>query len=270
MSVVVGIDGSAQSWAAMQWARSAADLRGTQLEVIIADEELDAETPTTTAEIVARAHEFDANAVIQVVEGEASPALLAAARDAELMVVGSSGLGRLRAFVADSVAAELLGHSTAPVALIRHHPEESAPDRHRIVVGVDERSGAQVLPFAFAEAALRKAELRVVSSWESQILTTFGAAAVPTDAITAQVESELELLLDPLREQYPEVTVSTVVEFGSPAASIANEAAQADVVIVGSDGPGGFARLMVGSIAQSVVHDVQGPVIVVSIVNTEE
>ncbi len=267
MSVVVGIDGSAQSWAAMEWAREAAGLRGSQLEVIIADADLDTEIPTTTADIASRAREFDSEAVVQVVEGEASRALLAAARDAELMVVGSRGLGRLRAFISDSVAAELLGHSHAPVALIRHHPDVAVPTRARVVVGVDERSSAQVLTFAFAEAHLRGAELRVVSSWESQILTTFGAAAVPTDAITAQVESELGLLLDPLRDQYPDLNVSTVVEFGSPAASIVHEAAEADLVIVGSDGPGGFARLVVGSIAQSVVHEVEAPVIVVSVLH---
>ncbi|AZI59256.1 universal stress protein [Nakamurella antarctica] len=273
MSVVVGVDGSSHSWAALTWARQEAALRGMTVEVIIAEEEPDVpedgpEAPSATVESIAhQARERDPEAIVQIVEGNPTRALIAAGRDADLVVVGSAGLSRLHAFVHDSVAPELMGHTHAPLALVR---DPASPGTGRIVVGVDEHTGDQVLGFAFTEAALRGCELRVVSTWESQILTTFGAAAVATADITAQVESAVHAMVAPFQEEYPQVRVSTLVEFGAPAAALVDEAAAADLVIVGADGSGAFARFVVGSVAQQVVHEVSVPVIVISTVRDGE
>lgn len=264
MTIVVGVDGSVESWAALAWGQDAAAARGTDLLVLIAADDLDEADhgrPTTAEHVAGRVAGISPAAAVRIEPGVAADVLLAAAAQADLLVVGNRGLGRLRAFLADSVSDDLIGHTPTPVVLVREGP--SAEKFNRVLVGVDEKAGPQVLPVAFAEAAARGAELRVLSTWEAQILNTFGAAAVSNEALTTQVEGELEAMLIPFQDRFPDVVVSTVVEFGDPVASLTHEAGSADLVVVGS-GPGGLAGLLSGSKAQSLLHELSVPVAVVT------
>ena len=264
MSVVVGVDGSIESWAALAWAKEASHRRSVPLVVVIAADDLvevEDGRPGDPAEIASRTSDLAPEAEVRVVEGIAEDVLLSAALGAQALVIGSRGMARFTAFIADSVSTELIGHTAAPVVLVR---SDAPTSTGRVVVGIDPESGAQVLPFACAEASLRGAQLRVVSTWESSILTTFGATAVSNEAISARISGELEALLIPLQDRYPDLDIATVVEFGDPAAALVDEARQADLVVVGSGKHGAIVGLLRGSVAQTLVHEVTVPVAVVS------
>ncbi|RIJ76741.1 universal stress protein [Nakamurella silvestris] len=265
MSVVVGVDGSQESWAALSWAGDAARQRSTGLTVVIAEHDLaphEDGADTSPESVAVRASELEPTAAVRVVAGTAEEVLTAAAEDADLVVIGSRGLSRIRALISDSVAEDLLGRLDTPLVLVR---QPAAADTGRVVVGVDEKTGTQVLTFAFAEAQRRGADLRVVSTWERQILNTIGANAFANDDISASVEAELEAMLIPFQEQYPSVTVTTLVEFGDPAASLAQESLTADLVVVGAHGQSGLLRILTGSTTQDVIHLVTTPVAVISV-----
>jgi len=269
MTVVVGVDGSDESWSALAWAQSAAEQRGTELTVVIAEHDLaqhDSGAEVSPESVAIRASELAPTAAVRVVPGTAEEVLAAAGDTADLVVVGSRGLSRIRALLSDSVADDLLGRLSCPLVLVRREPTATTG---LIVVGVDESTGPQVLGFAFAEADRRGAQLRAVSTWERQILSTIGANAVANDDISASVQAELEVMLMPFQEQYPQITVTTLVEFGDPAASLAQESLAADLVVVGGHGQPGLLRVLTGSTTQDVIHQVSTPIAVISVTDRD-
>jgi nucleotide-binding universal stress UspA family protein len=58
-------------------------------------------------------------------------------------------------------------------------------------------------------------------------------------------------------------SVSVRAVSGFPAKELIDASTDADLVVVGSRGAGGFARLMLGSVSSQVVHHAQCPVVVV-------
>ncbi|MEV4471851.1 universal stress protein [Nonomuraea sp. NPDC049504] len=95
--------------------------------------------------------------------GDPRTALIRAAREAELLVIGSHGIGGVRGLLVGPVAFGVAGHAPCDVAVI--HAPPSLP-RAEIVVGVDGSPNAgRVLETAFAEAELRGAVLRAVHAW---------------------------------------------------------------------------------------------------------
>jgi nucleotide-binding universal stress UspA family protein len=130
--VVVGYDGSEQSEAAVRWAAEAARLRGVPLTVAHAWETFSAVGPRaipvddlrTGAELIAqegaryaREETEDVRAVLG--RGRPTTALLEAAADAELIVVGSRGRGGFSGMVLGSTGVELASHAPCPVAVVR-------------------------------------------------------------------------------------------------------------------------------------------------------
>jgi nucleotide-binding universal stress UspA family protein len=139
-----------------------------------------------------------------------------------------------------------------------------------IVVGVDHSVGAkEALRFALDEARLRQATLRAVHAWQ------FGyVGATGMEGLLPAVGGELrdfrdaaEAELDAtLREAIPEagdVKVERRVVEGAPAAVLVEESRDADLLVVGSRGHGGFAQLLLGSVSQQCAHHAECPVVIV-------
>ena len=135
--IVVGIDGSPGSQAALRWAVAEAQLRGASVEVITAysmsyvamNPEFAYQNPEA---LVARVKEMQADAIAeespgapdvtivpQVVPGPAAEALARAAQGAELLVVGSRGRGRVRDLLLGSVSSYVTNHAPCPVVVVR-------------------------------------------------------------------------------------------------------------------------------------------------------
>jgi nucleotide-binding universal stress UspA family protein len=139
-----------------------------------------------------------------------------------------------------------------------------------IVVGVDHSAGAkEALRFALEEAKLRQATLRAVHAWQfGHIGVTGMEGGLPAvggdlrefrDAATAALDATL-------REAIPEaggVQVERRVVEGAPAAVLVEESREADLLVVGSRGLGGFAQLLLGSVSQQCAHHADCPVVIV-------
>ena len=138
-----------------------------------------------------------------------------------------------------------------------------------IVVGVDGSAPAQrALEFAAEESALRGARLRIISVWEVPPAVYGGGLAPPLDQETlngfrAHAESVVQDALDHVKRLHPDCQVEGETAEGQPAELLLAEAQNADLIVVGNRGRGGFASLLLGSVSQQVVHHAPCPVLVV-------
>jgi nucleotide-binding universal stress UspA family protein len=162
----------------------------------------------------------------------------------------------------------------------------------RIVVGVDASPNArQALAWAAAEARLRQAVLQVVHAYHSKNLAapvyfgsqhtydaSVGAGGVPEPELTASVQRReafeeavrgqadelLAAVLGELGETVSGVEVQqTVVEDRHPAEALVRLSVDADLLVVGSRGRGGFSELLLGSVSHAAVLHAVCPVVVV-------
>ncbi|MFC7615699.1 universal stress protein [Actinokineospora soli] len=118
--VVVGVDGSAHSVEAIAFAFGEAQRLGAGVVAVTAGSQED-EAARALAESVAGWAERYPDVPVRrsVVRGHAARALVDAAADAALLVVGSRGAGGFRGMLLGSVSQGVLHHATCPVAIVR-------------------------------------------------------------------------------------------------------------------------------------------------------
>ena len=145
-TIVVGIDGSPTARLATRWAAREAELRHADLILVSAwnmpldgynfgdvpfSEEalksLEIEAEERLAEAAEEARGVATNLWImtQAVQGQAASALLQASRDADLLVIGSRGLGGFRGLLLGSVGQQCVDHASCPVVVVRHLNERA-------------------------------------------------------------------------------------------------------------------------------------------------
>lgn len=141
-----------------------------------------------------------------------------------------------------------------------------------IVVGVDGSPGAKVaVEFAAREAAAHGATLRVVVTWEvpPAVLTSAGVATDVYQAFeqdAGAVADEAAALVASLE---PGVVVDERIIEGHAGEILIDQSKEADLLIVGRRGRGGFAGLLLGSVSQHVMHNSACPVVIVPPVKSE-
>jgi nucleotide-binding universal stress UspA family protein len=139
-----------------------------------------------------------------------------------------------------------------------------------IVVGVDGSEGAQAaLEWAAAEARLRGARLRAVHAWHLPAAAYGSGGFVPPVGVTweddleAAARTALDAMLDATSDQLAGIEVERHVGEG-PAATVLIEAAgDADLLVVGSRGLGGFKELLLGSVGHQSAQHAPCPVVIV-------
>jgi nucleotide-binding universal stress UspA family protein len=137
-----------------------------------------------------------------------------------------------------------------------------------IIVGIDGSGHSQrALEWALKEAALRRVPVTVLTVHQAVRDNLGFIASYPGDVdLTAKAEAaaqaETEKVLADLGSSRPEsVTVSGVN--GIPARELIKAGEGADMIVVGSRGMGGFAHLMMGSVAGQVAQHASCPVVIV-------
>ncbi|NUP53334.1 MAG: universal stress protein [Catenulispora sp.] len=201
--------------------------------------------------------------------GPAAQVLLTAARDAELLVVGSRGRGGFAGLLLGSVSMRVLDGAACPVVVARG---ESAGARDRIVVAVDvdDPGCADVLGFAFDDAARRPAELVAIHVWDDeqryvmeQNLVAAGLMHTAQE-VAADLHECLGSLVGQARSRHPEVESSYRVAAGAAGKVLVEESEHADLVVVGAHRRhGGHAGARVGPVAGTLLHHAHCPVAVV-------
>ena len=136
-----------------------------------------------------------------------------------------------------------------------------------IVVGVDGSPGSRkALTWAAAEAADHGADLVVLNVWEHTLLPPAGSVSVSERYLPDTSQRTTDDLLQIIREELgeePPMLVQPHVKQGRPAKVLIEESANADLLVVGSLGHGGFAGLVLGSVSQHVAAYANCPVTVV-------
>jgi nucleotide-binding universal stress UspA family protein len=138
-----------------------------------------------------------------------------------------------------------------------------------IVVGIDgSHNSSHALDWAMAEAALRNADLTVVtvdsvpaSYWSRQPAALVGGAE-KVEEIRAAAQDAVDKAAAALGDPQPK-SVTVVALSGFPAQTLIDKSESADLMVVGSRGGGGFGELFLGSICSQVVHHAKCPVVVV-------
>ncbi|MCM3924986.1 universal stress protein, partial [Frankia sp. AiPs1] len=120
--------------------------------------------------------------------------------------------------------------------------------------------------WAAEQAALHAAPLRVVHAWQPSPLVPPGHRAARDRSTLEQAAHAV--LDDCVTRGLParglaEVTLDTRLAFGGPAQSLLAEAADARLLVLGARGHGGFAGLLLGSVAHQCVHHARCPVAVI-------
>lgn len=198
-----------------------------------------------------------------VVPGAASAVLLAESSAAELVVLGSRGLGGFAGLLLGSTAVQVSAHADCPVLVIRGEVPASGP----VVVGVDgSELSEQAVAFAFAEASRRDTELIAVHAWLYP--TPVGPGDIlplvyDLDAFREQEERVLAESVAGWSERYPEVTVRQRLVRGSPGGALVEQSRTAQLVVVGARGRGALGGLLLGSVSHAVLHHAESPVAIV-------
>ncbi|MGI5413590.1 universal stress protein [Streptomyces chartreusis] len=140
-------------------------------------------------------------------------------------------------------------------------------DAGRIVVGVDgSDSSKQALRWAVRQAELTGAAVEAVTAWDIPqfhgSLAWLPPSSSDEGALEARARQQLEDAVEEALGSRPPVEVRTVARYGTPASVLLNAAREASLLVVGSRGLGGFAGLLLGSVAQHCVQHAACPVVV--------
>ncbi len=267
--VVVGVDGSASSLAAVRAAAVEAHWRGTRLRLVhaIAWSELHPLGPLslgpteralrdvgepllTEAEERAKAAVPGVDVSRTVVTGDPMAVLEAQSHDAALVVVGSRGRGGFVGLLVGSTGVHLSAHARCPVLVVRGREEVAGP----VLLGVDGSSaGAKAVGFAFAEAALRGADIVAVHCRSARDAPRPAPheACLPAEAVAGG------------QERYPDVRIRSEVVRGGARETLIEASREARLLVVGARGRGGFTGMLLGSVSQAMLHHAHCPVAVV-------
>ena len=185
-NIVVAVDGSPESDAAVTWAAREGAMRDAPVTLMHVISPVMVSVPVepmfnppdwyehSARHIVEHAEKTlqsawtgSRPAEVRTVTARATvvPALVAASKEAQMVVVGNRGRGRLARLVLGSVSSGLLHHAHCPVAVIRAVADTHEADSP-IVVGIDGSPASEAaIALAFDEASRRNVELLALHAW---------------------------------------------------------------------------------------------------------
>jgi nucleotide-binding universal stress UspA family protein len=280
---VVGYDGSSQSKAALRWALDDAGRSGTVIELVHAcawpplmpaapmipatsvwpDAEAMQGLRDMLNNAVAEAHRTHPGVTVapSLVRGPTALTLIGQAEHARMLVVGGRSHSAAAELLLGSVASAVAAHAPCPVVIVRDG--QAAEDARPVVVGLDESACAEpAAAFAFEQAAAHGLALRAVRAWMPPPDPWIGPP-VDRDEITAAERRALHAQLAPWRDKFPAVPVAEEVVVGHPAAVLTRAARDASLMVVGTRGRGGLARMLLGSVSRHVLQHSPSSVAVV-------
>ncbi|OKJ21731.1 hypothetical protein AMK21_09895 [Streptomyces sp. CB00316] len=298
-TVIAAVDGSAESLAAAAWAAREARLRGLPLHLLHARQDRSplfspalsggmGPTPDGTtmtrhgaervlAETADRMGEGypDLDVSVQQVIGRPAEVLLSATERAEVLVMGSRGLGALGGFLAGSVSTPVIARAERPVVVVR--PGERVEDEAGgsaagrqyldVVLGLDlSRPCDELISYAFEAATARAAGLRVVHGWTAPAVFDHDPAAADPGHRVARGLREVSALTDvlrPWRGTFPQVEVTEQCVVGRAAHHLVDASADASLVVVGRRIRRAPFGTHVGPVTHAVLHHAASPVAVV-------
>ncbi len=282
--IVVGVDGSSASDAAVSWAARDAAIRGLPLTLVHAEnpkaptwsqililEEMRGWQQAEARRVLANSSKVAHDAVGQNadihIDGEllfaaAAPKLIELSRHAELIVVGTDGRGALTRGLLGSVSSGLIRHAHCPVAVVRDEQQTAAqPEQRPVLVGIDGSPSAELATeIAFDEASRRHVGLVALHAWSDRELIEL--PGIDWRKVEAEEERLLSEALAGWQERYPDVHVIKSLVCDAPARAVVDASRSAQLVVLGSHDRNFAGRMLLGSVSNAVVQSVRVPVIV--------
>ncbi|MFF8032778.1 universal stress protein [Streptomyces sp. NPDC016626] len=283
--ITAGVDGTGESLAALAWAAREAVRRDLPLRVVHAwrfeaHDGVDTGDRAAQRQWVRDAADEAARTVrerhpklavtVDVPEGDAVDMLSGAAADAEMLVLGSRGHGRIMGFLVGSVGQQVIVGAERPVVFVRAGDRPSNEvTGHEIVVGQqgDPKDSAAALGLAFETASRRGATVRAVRAWTLPPVFSYSPASLrlldEAGGLEPYERKGLAAALAPWRERYPDVHVVEHVEMGSAGQVLLSVAGTAQLMVVGRRAHRTAVGARIGSVAHGVLHLADCPVAVV-------
>jgi nucleotide-binding universal stress UspA family protein len=270
--IIVGVDGSEGSRAALRWAATIAAATGAGLRAVGAWQyPASAATPAGPAELpgpetmdertcddlrsIVREELRDGadHVTVEAGRGPAAPALLgvATSSNADMLVVGARGLGGFGGLLLGSVSQEIVEHSACPVVVLRDgHDPSTGP----IVIGLDGSEGAR--------RALEWA-LDLAGATGSDIIAVHAPGTGANNATVEAARLDLQQWCTPIERRG--IAYETRVDAGDARSVIVQTAddAGASLLVVGTRGLGAVQGLLLGSVAGYIARYAHRPIAVV-------
>lgn len=295
--IVVGVDGSHGSRAALAHALVMAARRGAEIEVVStypvplswageypvdvpAPEVLRADAERHLRDVVAEVRRDTQVATVTgtddvpvgffVSAGPAAPTLLDRAEHADVLVVGSRGRGAVKSVLLGSVALQCVAQGRGPVVVVHERPRQPAGPP-TVVVGVNGSPHSRwALTTAIEEARRAAAEVEVVAVHEvtNYWVDAYPVAAPSLDDIRASTRRHVDALVGEvlgalaMNSGTPLPTIRTVIAEGSPAEVLVERSRTADLLVVGTATRSALRGLLVGSVALSAALHAACPVMI--------
>ncbi|WP_110240561.1 universal stress protein [Nocardioides gilvus] len=279
-TVAVAVDGSAANRAALEWAVSHAERSGADLVVVAIAEPYEViggyipETPPTeylrpvVHDALAKVRQTlpDERTGYLLETGHPVSVLQQVAADKDMLVVGKRGMGAIGRLVIGSTSIAVAGRAHAPVVVVPVGWEPEGSANGPVVVGVDiDKDHDAGLRFAFRTAQERGVEVRAVQVWEPHPVLA-GDASIFVNAFddwVKQSRSEFQLRMEKLADEFPGVKVEVVQVVGQPVHHLLEEAADAQLLVLGRDAKDRLSGFALGSVARGVLHHSDIPVAVI-------
>jgi nucleotide-binding universal stress UspA family protein len=275
--IVVGINGSAGSDAAMLWSLHRAGRHKLPIIAVHAVDDRWMSPDFQYHELIresgmellrqvqedAAKKEPDVDVQIQLRHGSAGAALRDLSKEASMVVIGSHNRHWADGGPMTDRALQIVTASDSPVAVI---PQGSGPDGRGVVVGVDgSEESLQAVAFAAAEADREGDELTAVLAFRRP--ARWVQRGMPTSGLAEVIDEEDRIVLAEsvagLGDKYPDLVVHQRLEKDEdPAKALVDVAADARLLVIGSRGRGAFSRLVLGSTAHAVLQRVPCPTVV--------
>lgn len=196
----------------------------------------------------------------EVVYSGVVPALIEASKDAWMLVAGSQGLGAMGRLLLGSVTTGLVHYAHCPVAVI--HSDGAGDDSAPVLLGIDGSPASEAATaLAFDEAARRGVGLRALHVWSD--VGVFPVLGMDWRDREREGQEILAERLAGWQERYPDVRVERLLFCDKPSHWLLKESEHAQLVVVGSRGRGGFPGMLLGSVSSAVAQSAKVPVIVV-------
>ncbi|QKV90627.1 universal stress protein [Streptomyces sp. NA02950] len=284
--VTVGLDGSPESLGAARWAAEEAERRRLTLRLLHAwpllapepthvpseiDQNYWAKRLVHNAQTELQASHPGLAIVGNLVADDAQNALLQAASESEVTVLGSRGLEPVESYFLGDISMAVVARAERPVVLVRAGTgKEGQPVTTGavgpVVVALKLHGPCdELLAFAFATAAARGVPLRAVHgrSVPLHAHVPWGVDHDVTEEITQEAQKHLSQALRPWHEKFPRVEVADSIPLESPAKAVVRAAEGAGLVVVGRRRHRPALAPRLGPVAHAVIHHARCPVAVV-------
>lgn len=274
--VVIGVDGSEASEAALHWGLDYATHHHAKVTLLqIADDSFLSDRAAFRSESqavsdqllnqeieAAKTYGFSGEINGVAIVGHPVEEFEKYSKNADLVVLGDHTGSRVSGAFFGSRSVKIAAVSHAPVVVV---PVIEEKPTKGVVVGVDGSDASQAaIQYAAEEASRLGVELVAVYAWMPPL--TPGLEQLWSEELLEAQQSAAEEALAigtaGLAGRYPDLKIRREIVQAPPIGALLGEANGASLLVVGSRGRGGFSRLLLGSVSQGVLSDLPCPVVV--------